>query len=110
LEALGARAAIPFATGPDRTPAVLFWNGEFQAAMAYLPTLNGEPLTFEAGLDGIVDRETGSRWRVDGRAQSGPLAGARLEPVRNALVAYWWAWNAFFPETTVWGPGKPGSS
>ena len=29
----------------------------------------------------------------------------------DALVAYWGAWYAFFPQTSVWGPaGKPGVS
>ncbi|MFB6240203.1 MAG: DUF3179 domain-containing (seleno)protein, partial [Gemmatimonadota bacterium] len=54
-------------------------------------------------LDGreIVDRGTGSTWTLDGRAVDGPLEGARLEPVREAYVAFWFAWALFQPETEI---------
>ena len=111
LDAWGEWAAIPFAVGNARTPAVLFWDRTFRSAMAFRPELNGEALTFTASLHGIVDVETGSIWTVEGRAVSGPLQGARLDPAGDAMVAYWGAWQAFFPHTDVWGPpGKPGVS
>ena len=42
--------------------------------------LDGQALTFTAGEDGFVDRETGSVWNVLGQAVSGPLAGKTLTP------------------------------
>ena len=62
-----------------------------------------QPLTFRPDGDAFVDAETGSRWAVTGEAVSGPLAGARLEPVRHHDT-FAFAWFAFRPETTVWRP------
>jgi hypothetical protein len=61
------------------------------------------PLSFTVrGDTAIVDTDTGSRWRVDGRAVSGPRAGQQLAPVDRAYVAFWFAWAAFQPETALW--------
>ncbi len=47
------------------------------------------------------DRQTGSLWDLrEGRALSGPLAGSRLTPF-PALMAYWFVWSAFHPQTEV---------
>ena len=59
-------------------------------------------LTFRPAGDGFEDDETGSRWAVTGEAVSGPLAGARLAPVRHHDT-FAFAWFAFRPETTVYG-------
>ena len=107
LASLGPWAAVPFVLGPQRTQAVVFWDSEREAAMAYLPRARGQTLTFEADASGIRDMETGTLWSVDGRATSGVLAGVRLESVEQAFVAFWGAWQAFFPLTDLWGPGKP---
>ena len=58
-------------------------------------------LTFRARGDGFEDEQTGSRWTVTGEATAGPLAGARLAPVRHHDT-FAFAWFAFRPETTVW--------
>jgi len=84
------------------TPVVVFWDRAVQGAMAYQPRLDGQPLTFEAREGRLVDVETQSEWRIDGTAIAGPLAGARLEPVAEAFVAFWFAWAAFHPETRIW--------
>lgn len=85
---------------------VVLWDSEAAAAMAYRPVVGGTALTFEADGDGIVDVETGSRWRVDGLATEGSLAGARLEPVAEAHVAFWFAWHTFHPDTRLWEAGQ----
>src|SRR5262249_22959704 len=41
--------------------------------------------------DGFRDLQTGSRWSIEGVARSGPLHGARLEPIR-AFPVRWHAW------------------
>ena len=77
-----------------------------EAAAAYRNELDDRNLTFRAVPGGFEDAETGSIWRLDGLADSGPLAGRRLEPIRDAYVSFWFAWAAFHPETVVWdGPG-----
>jgi hypothetical protein len=45
------------------------------------PQLDGRTLTFRATGDAFEDRETRSRWTLDGRAVAGPLAGRRLTSV-----------------------------
>ena len=70
--------------------------------MAYRTVLDGARLRFQARDGRIVDVETQSEWHIDGRATSGPLAGAHLEPVAEAYVAFWFAWAAFHPETRIW--------
>lgn len=96
LAEAGARVAVQ--TG-DR---VVFWDGDAQAAAAFLARAAGQTLTFGAEADAIVDAETGSEWSVDGRAVAGPLAGTALEPVAEAYVAYWFAWAAFQPDAVLW--------
>ena len=83
-------------------PIVVFWHRRYESAMAYRSRLDGASLTFQVRGARIVDVETRSEWRVDGRAAAGPLAGARLEPVAEAYVAFWFAWAAFHPETRIW--------
>ena len=96
LESLGPEAMV------EGDGDVIFWDSQRQAAMAYSTLLDGQNLTFEFGQGQIRDTETQSVWRIDGLAVSGPMAGRRLEPVADAYVAYWFAWAAFHPQTTLW--------
>ncbi|MEX2470935.1 MAG: DUF3179 domain-containing protein [Gemmatimonadota bacterium] len=97
LEDLGGVAAV------NDQHRVVLWDEEGQAAMAYQRTLDGQTLGFEVEAGRVVDRETGSTWRVDGLAVAGPLEGRRLAPIAEAYVAYWFAWAAFHPDTFVMG-------
>jgi hypothetical protein len=121
VEPEGATTAFPFGTlatlapfdavdwpvGRDRAPGVILWDQSRESVMVYHAVVGGDTLTFVGGGEGIIDSETGSEWTVDGLALSGPLAGTRLEPVRDAIVAFWGAWYAFHPGTEIWGPSKP---
>ncbi len=87
---------------------VVLWDHVGKAAYAYQPTVNGQELTIEAsetpeGTHIFTDLETGSVWGWDGRAFQGSLAGEQMEPVRNAFVAFWFAWAAFHPQTDLFG-------
>ena len=64
------------------------------------PTVNGMSLTFEAREGEIVDRETGSKWDILGRAVAGRLEGASLAPVVHGND-FWFSWVAFHPDTEV---------
>jgi hypothetical protein len=75
------------------------------AAVAYVPGVDGERLTFRAGADGIVDDQTGSTWSITGEAVDGPLAGSQLE-VAVAIDSFWFDWAAFHPETEIWRSGR----
>ena len=63
--------------------------------------------TFREGSDDMFDLETGTRWTVDGLAVEGPLAGTRLDRLGQTYVAYWGAWQAFFPVGRIWGLRAP---
>ena len=70
--------------------------------MAYHRVLDGERLSFRVSGGSIVDDQTGSTWSVTGVALSGSLESLRLEPIAEAYVAYWFAWSAFHPTTSIW--------
>ncbi|MDP6605845.1 MAG: DUF3179 domain-containing protein [Dehalococcoidia bacterium] len=70
------------------------------AAGAFSPLFDGERLMFEARDGAIVDTSTGSVWSVLGKATSGEMAGAELEPLISANH-FWFSWSVFKPETRV---------
>lgn len=73
--------------------------------LAYLRTVDGQVLTFEAqGDDTFVDRETGTTWDLLGQALSGPLAGKQLTAAVHTNEL-WFAWAAFNPEAQVYAAG-----
>jgi len=72
------------------------------ATAAFSRVLEGRALTFEASAEGFRDRETGSTWTLLGHAVKGPLAGRRLTAVPH-VDAFWFAWAAFNPATSVYG-------
>jgi hypothetical protein len=65
--------------------------------------LGGRPLTFTWQDGAFVDLETGSHWSLLGRAVTGPLTGARLEPVVHGNH-FWFATAAFYPNVRIWRP------
>jgi len=65
--------------------------------------LEGKLLEFELRQAEIMDTETGSRWNALGHAVSGPLEGARLQPLAGG-VHFAFAWLAFRPETSIFEP------
>jgi Protein of unknown function (DUF3179) len=71
-------------------------------AAAFDPRAGGRRLSFERRDRGFVDRETGSRWDIAGRAVAGELAGERLEPVRHDQQ-FWFALAAFVPDARIEG-------
>jgi hypothetical protein len=72
-----------------------------RSAAAYRRDVAGRTLTFQQRSGGeIVDRETGSRWTMEGRAVSGPLAGTQLGRVRS-LMSEWYGWRASYPDTSL---------
>jgi hypothetical protein len=78
------------------------------AAAAFDRRLGRRELSFARRGDGFVDRQTGSRWDVTGRAVAGRLRGSRLRPVRHD-EQFWFALAAFLPQARIaagW-PGDP---
>ena len=132
IEAAGAALAVPLEIlharriWNDRAgerPVLLFSPGADGPDLAYGRRLGTRELTFEAAPEGSTqargagraaagrgsgrDRETGSVWDLaTGVAVSGPLEGARLEPL-TAQTAYWFVWSAFHPGTALGGVPAP---
>lgn len=98
----GPALAINDEVGGD--PVLILWDGNGQGAYAYSATANGQELTISLVDGRFVDEETGSVWGWDGRALEGSLESARLEPIDDAFVAFWFAWRAFQPATELWEP------
>lgn len=85
-------------------PIVAFLHlaeGSYGAA-AFDRRLDEGPLTFEPGPGGAVDTETGSLWNVEGRAETGPLAGRQLRFVPSH-VSEWYVWATNFPGIEIAG-------
>ena len=72
------------------------------ATAVYRRQIKGRSLTFEAVPEGFRDVETGSVWNLVGHALSGPLKGRELHPVPH-VDAFWFAWAAFHPKTSIFG-------
>jgi hypothetical protein len=95
-------------------PAVVLWFGPTRTAAAYravasAPAKNPtrpRPVTLtldaHAKAAPYVDKETGSRWDIAGRAVDGPLRGWTLEWLDGTQVK-WFAWAAEYPETSLYG-------
>ncbi len=109
----GSGVAVPFSRLDDGAAVravqvgplnnvVVFWHREYGAAMAYQVPERLRPEGFTVRDGRILDAATESVWDVDGRAVSGELRGMRLAPFRDAYVAFWFAWAAFQPQTTIW--------
>ena len=84
---------------------VVFADAEAPSGLAYLATVDGSELTFRAALEPgfFTDDQTGSRWNIEGKALSGPMAGRSLTYVAS-FVTEWYGWSAYHPETGIFQP------
>ncbi len=91
----------------DGQPVVVFAGpGEDGFAMAaYVPIAGDVALTFAREHGTFVDRQTGSRWTIEGRAVEGPLTGTVLEPVPWYYVR-WHAWIYSHRDTRLFLSGR----
>jgi hypothetical protein len=104
LDGLGERACLMDEVGGE--PVAMFWHAPTKSAVAYRPVVDGRRLTFYADdispdSAPMMDRETGTRWTMAGRAIDGPLRGKELEWVPS-LQCRWYAWSSEHPETTLY--------
>lgn len=98
----------------DGKECVVLWYGPTKTAAAYEPVASppkkddGKPRTLTLQVDRkvpaapFVDKETGSRWDIAGRAVEGELKGWTLNWLDGTQVK-WFAWAAEFPDTTIYG-------
>lgn len=100
----------------DGAPVAAFWQRgtssplssanvaegrEVGAAVAFDARLGNRTLTFQAERGAFIDEQTGSTWSITGQAQSGPLAGSRLN-VFPHVNSFWSCWSAFRPTTGLY--------
>jgi Protein of unknown function (DUF3179) len=103
------------AVNAGRTPAVILYERGVASAIdqdavsdskevgtvgVFDRRVRARKLSFERRGAAIVDRETGSRWDVTGRALAGRLRGSRLRPLRHD-EQFWFALAAFVPEVRI---------
>jgi hypothetical protein len=89
---------------------VILWYSATRTAAAYLPRLDAEEASLAGKLEydateptaPFLDRRTGSRFGVEGRAVSGPLKGKTLTWI-DSVQCRWFAWVAEHPQTEVYG-------
>jgi len=97
----------------DGRPRVILWYAPTKTAAAYRPlasppekdTRQPRPVTLAVGATvadaPFIDKETGSRWDVAGRAVGGKLKGWTLEWLDGTQVK-WFAWAAEYPKTSIY--------
>ena len=90
---------VHFEAGGERY--VVFWRRAWETAAVYR-LRPSDPEEFNVFEGQFFDTRTQSRWSIDGRGLDGQFIGTRLEPAPGAYVAFWFAWAAFHPETTIW--------
>jgi hypothetical protein len=106
LKSFGERSELRNGTLDDKK-VVILWNGRTRTAAAYAPETEGDmasPVTLALDMGDSespwVDKETGSRWSIVGRAVSGPRKGQTLRWLPGVMVK-WYAWAADYPKTAL---------
>lgn len=89
------------------TPVTVLFMADTETMNAVSPVVAGRILTLEVrkspqGKAAFYDKETGTRWNIEGRAEAGPLLGTDL-PRLDSHMSQWYGWVAYFPETTIYG-------
>jgi len=95
----------------DGEKVLVLWQPATQTAAIYSPEVEdtivaGKPQVVSLVRDGaderapFRDRETGSRWGIEGRAAAGPLKGKTLRWLPG-VQCRWFAWVAEYPETEL---------
>jgi len=93
------------------TPLAIFYDPSTTTAVAVSRALDGKTLTFETrpgtdGKTGFYDKETGTRWSLEGVGEDGPQKGKTLERLDSHL-SQWYGWVAYFPDTSIYGRDDP---
>ena len=82
-------------------PIAVFLEPDLIFGLAFLPSVDGEPLELAVEGGQVVD-SSGTTRDVSGKATSGPHMGAQLEFV-TSFVTEWYGWAAYHPQTSIFG-------
>lgn len=88
-------------------PVGIFFLAGSETLTAVSRELDGQTLTLEwrknlQGKFAFYDKETGTRWNIEGKAEEGPLAGKELRRL-DSHMSQWYGWVSYFPQTTIYG-------
>ena len=84
-------------------PVLVVADEEAKAVHVYLRKASEQELEFDLTEDGLVDRQTASRWDLArGLAVEGPLQGRSLQQVPY-ITSFDWAWEDFYPHSEFYG-------
>jgi Protein of unknown function (DUF3179) len=90
------------------TPIVITLGDDKRSVRAFERTVDGRRLEFfqktENNQFQLIDAETGSTWKFEGKAIAGPLSGHQLKKV-SVLEDYWFDWRIYHPDTTIYTLG-----
>ncbi|HLK58750.1 MAG TPA: DUF3179 domain-containing (seleno)protein [Chthonomonadaceae bacterium] len=89
------------------TPVAVLFMADTETLTAVKRVVEGQTLTLEVrnnpqGKPAFYDKETGTRWNLEGRAIEGPLAGKELLRL-DSHRSQWYGWVSYFPRTTIYG-------
>ena len=98
LTVLARRRAFDDAVGGEAV--LVTYDDRALVGSVFSRRLGGRALRFRLTRAGLVDRETGTRWSLDGRALAGTLAGTALARLPSTML-FWFAWRAFHPATAI---------
>jgi hypothetical protein len=84
-------------------PVTVWFDASSRTAVAFDARIDGRARGFERRGVAFHERETGSRFDLEGLCVEGTLSGRRLERV-PALLSEWYGWFAHHPTTTVYAP------
>lgn len=126
LERMGKFAALTD-THEFGSEIVIFWDGNTRTAAAYSTLAARQEAAKELSKEGkilevrhleivadgksesapFVDKKSGTRFDMTGRAVEGELKGWTLLVAHDTLVAKWFAWSAEFPYSKIYQPKDP---
>jgi len=92
-------------------PISVFFDPGTIAAVVVSQKVMGQVHHFETrrmpdGHVAFYDTESGTRWTIEGHGDAGPLSGKDLTRL-DAYLGEWYAWAAYFPETSIYGHSDP---
>ncbi len=79
---------------------VVVMDPAFGTVRGFERVIDGQKLTFTLEKNVLVDKETSSRWNLNGEAFSGSSKGKQLNRVQLHL-SFWFSWFANYPLTSV---------
>jgi hypothetical protein len=82
---------------------VVIGRAKGPTAAAYIRAVDGRELSFRLSDDSVEDAETSSEWDANGKAVSGPMAGAQLAAVASR-TSFWFSLVGALPDIKLYEP------